>query len=268
MLFQWLKALIKTRKMKNNNLELELRKVEFSAPNDKISFEEHTYNSIFGSQGVDVYYKHLDDLYMSYFSELRSNIDSLITNQNNQLNNFINSKILLFNNIRDDYFLKNYLDYNSLIGNYERDIKAGNNNPNLKNEYNTVKFYAEMSSIQLSFIEKAIDELQQLHNNYNAENNITDVSKKNISTKNNSLSEYVDGYFLRYSVDDTLTNKDLEFIFDITRPTIDEWKTQGKFIEISEKGKRPILYFKEDVKNSIKNGVLPHRLTDIAKKNI
>lgn len=262
MLCQWLRILIKGKLMKNNSLELELRKVEFSTPNDKTPFEQHSYNGVLGSQGVDVYYKHLDDLYTCYFVELRSNIDTFIANQNNQLNNFINSKVLLFNGIRDDYFLKNYLDYNSLIDGYEQDIKAGNNNSNLKNEYSTVKFYAEMSSIQLSFIEKAIDGLQQLFNNYNVEKKTTDIPKK----KSNSLSEYLDDYFSRYSNDDTLTNKDLEFIFDITRPTIDEWKAQGKFTEISEKGKRPILYSKDDVKNSIKNGVLPHRLTDIERK--
>lgn len=252
--------------MKNNNLELELRKVEFSVPNDKIPFEQHSYNGILGSEGVDVYYRLLDDLYVSYFAELRLNIDSIITNQNNQLNNFLNSKILLFNDIRDDYFLKNYLDYNSLISGYEQDIKVGNSNPNLKNEYDTIKFYAEMSSIQLSFIKKSINNLQQLYNNYNTEDNTANAPKKNLSTKSNSLSEYVDAYFSKYSDSDTLNNKDLEFIFDITRPTIDEWKSQGKFIEISKKGKRPILYSKEDVKNNIKNGVLPHRLTDIERK--
>lgn len=267
MLCRWLKTLIKTSEMENNRLELELRRVEFSVPNDKMVFEKHSYNGVLGSQGVDVYYKYLDDLYTSYFIELRSNIDNLVTNQNSQLNNFINSKLLLFNDIKDDFSLKNYLDYNSLISNYEQEIKVGNNNPNLKNEYYTVKFYAEMSSIQLSFIEKAIDELQQLYNNYNQQNDIVDTSTKNLSTINNSVSEYIDDYFSRYSEKDTLENKDLAFIFNITRPTIDEWKEQGKFIEISDKGKRPILYSKEDVKNSIKNGILPQRLVDIKNLN-
>ena len=252
--------------MKNNRLELELRRVEFSTPNDKISFEEHTYNSILGSQGVDVYYKHLDDLYTSYFIELRSNIDSFITNQNNQLNNFINSKILLFNDIRDDYFLKNYLDYNSLINGYEQDIKAGNNNLNLKNEYNTVEFYAEMSSIQLSFIEKAIDELEKIYKIYNPENEPIKI-KTPTSIKDWSIPEYVENYFAVYSDKDTLTNYDLERIFGKTRMTINNWKNEGRLTQVSEKNKRPILYSKEDVKNSIKNGVLPHRLTDIERRN-
>lgn len=253
--------------MKNNRLELELRRVEFSAPNDKISFEEHTYNSILGSQGVDVYYKHLDDLYTSYFIELRSNIDNLITNKNSQLNNFINSKILLFNEIRDDYFLKNYLDYNSLINGYQQDIERGNNNPNLKNEYNTVKFYAEMSSIQLSFIEKAINEVEKIYNIYNSEKEPV-KTKVPTSVRDWSISEYVDNYFAVYSDKDTLTNYDLERIFGRTRMTINNWKNEGRLTQISEEGKRPILYSKEDVKNSIKNGVLTHRLTDIEKKKL
>lgn len=251
--------------MKNNNLELELRRVEFSTPNDKVSFERHSYNGVWGSQGVDVYYKLLDDLYISYFSELRLNIDNLISNQNNRLNEFINSKILLFNDIRDDYFLKNYLDYNSLINGYEQDIKRGNNNPNLKNEYSTIKFYAEMSFTQLSFIEKAIDELEKTYTIYNSEKEPA-KTKASTSVRDWSISEYVDNYFATYSDNDTLTNYDLERIFGKTRPTINEWKSQGRFIEVSEKGKRPILYSKEDVKNNIKSGVLPHRLTDIELK--
>lgn len=265
MLYQWLRTSIKTRKMKNNNLELELRKVEFSVPNDKIPFEQHSYNGILGSEGVDVYYRLLDNLYVSYFAELRLNIDSIITNQNNQLNNFLNSKILLFNDIRDDYFLKNYLDYNSLISGYEQDIKAGNNNPNLKNEYDTVKFFAEMSSMQLSFIEKAIDELEKIYKIYNSENEPI-KTKTPINIRDWSIPEYVDNYFVVYSDKDTLTNYDLERIFGKTRMTINNWKNEGRLTQVSEENKRPILYSKDDVKNSIKNGVLPHRLTDIKNK--
>lgn len=36
MLYQWLKTLIKTRKMKNVNLVSELMRVEYSDSNDKV----------------------------------------------------------------------------------------------------------------------------------------------------------------------------------------------------------------------------------------
>ncbi|MDH6307387.1 hypothetical protein M2451_000536 [Dysgonomonas sp. PFB1-18] len=253
--------------MKNNSLELELRKVEFSTPNDKIPFEKHTYNGVLGIQGCEAYYNHLDKLYNEYFENIRENIENLLFSDKNSILIYLNDKIILFDSIKSDFNEKNYMDWDAYIVScekyYSENIKS---NQGAKNEYNTAKFFKEMSGTQVYFIEKGINDLQQLFNNYNGEKKIADTSKKNLSIKNNSLSAYVDDYFSRYSDSDTLTNKDLEFIFDITRPTIDKWKIQGKFIQISEEGKRPILYSKEDVMNKIKNGVLPHRLTDVEQK--
>lgn len=269
MLCQWQKVLTKRIIMKSNinNLVAELKKFEYSKNDDKIGYEQHSYNGFLGMEGSEAYYNHLEELYSKYFDNIRENVENLLFNDKCSLLVYLNDKIILFDSIKSDYELKNYMDWDSYIisceKHYSENIK---NNPGARNEYQTAKFFKEMSGTQLYFIEKAIDELQQLYSNYNNENNIIEIPEKNLSIKSNSLSEYVDDYFLRYSDCDTLTNKDLEFIFGKTRPTIDKWKENGKFIEISENGKRPILYSKEVVKNNIKNGILPHRLTDIERK--
>lgn len=77
MLYQWLKTLIKTRKMKNVNLVSELMRVEYSDSNDKVGYEDHSYNGFLGIQGSEAYYNHLDRLYNDYFEKLRENVDSL-----------------------------------------------------------------------------------------------------------------------------------------------------------------------------------------------
>lgn len=253
--------------MKNVNLVSELMRVEYSDSNDKVGYEDHFYNGFLGIQGSEAYYNHLDRLYNDYFEKLRENVDSLLFGDKSSILIYLNDKIILFNSVKSNYNEKNYMDWGAYILSCEKHYSENiRSNQGAKNEYNIAKFFKEMSGTQLYFIEKGINDLQQLFNNYNTETNITDIPKKNSPAKNNSLSEYINDYFSRYSDSDTLTNKDLVFIFDITRPTIDEWKTLGKFTEISENGKRPILYSKEDVKNNIKNGVLPHRLTDIEKK--
>lgn len=254
--------------MKNVNLVSELMRVEYSDSNDKVGYEDHSYNGFLGIQGCEAYYNHLDRLYNGYFEKLRENVDSLLFCDKSSILIYLNDKIMLFNSVKSNYNEKHYMDWGAYILSCEKHYSANiRSNQGAKNEYNIAKFFKEMAGTQLYFIEKGINDLQQLFNNYNTENNIVDTPKKNLFTKSNSISEYVDDYFSRYSEKDRLENKDLAFIFDITRPTIDEWKSQGKFTEISEKGKRPILYSKEDVKNSIKNGVLPHRLTDIERRN-
>ncbi|NDV78760.1 hypothetical protein [Dysgonomonas sp. 511] len=255
--------------MKNKNLVTELKRVEFSTSDDKISFEQHSYNGFLGIQGSEAYYNHLENLYNEYVDNIRENVDNLLFNDRCSLLAYLNDKIILFDNVKLDYELKNYMDWNSYIISCEKHYKENiKNNLGAKNEYQTAKFFKEMTDVQMSFIEKAIKEMNDLYNNYNDGGGKTTVEKpkESLSTQNKSLSEYVDDYFSRYSDGDTLTNKDLAYIFDISRPTIDEWKEQGKFIEISEMGKRPILYSKEDVKNNIKNGILTDRLTDINKR--
>ncbi len=254
--------------MKNVNLVSELMRVEYSDSNDKVGYENHSYNGFLGMQGCEAYYNHLDKLYNDYFEKLRENIETLLFSDKGSILVYLNDKIMLFNSLQSNYNEKNYMDWAAYILSCEKYYSESiRSNQGAKNEYNTAKFFKEMSSTQSYFIEKGINDLQLLLDNYNTEKQIVDISNKDVFVKNNSLSKYVDNYFSRYSDSDTLTNKDLEFIFNITRPTIDKWKVQGKFIQISEEGKRPILYSKEDVKNKIKNGVLTHRLTDINKIN-
>lgn len=268
MQYQWLKTLIKARKMKNKNLVTELKRVEFSTSDDKISFEQHSYNGFLGIQGSEAYYNHLENLYNEYFDNIREKVENLLFNDKCSLLAYLNDKIKIFDNIKLEYKLKNYMDWNSYIISCEKHYKENiKNNSGAKNEYQTAKFFKEMTDVQISFIEKAIKEINDLYNNYNDGDGKTTVEKpkENLSPQNKSLSEYVDDYFSRYSDGDTLTNKDLAYIFHITRPTIDAWKVQGKFTQIYKEGERRILYSKGDVKNNIKNGILPQRLTDIKK---
>ena len=256
--------------MKTNNLEFELRKFEMSQWDDKKNYEKHTYNGFLGIEGYDAFHRYLDELYHNYFSDLRIKIDNLImSNNNNLILKYLEDKKNIFNTIKDDFELKSNLDYwNNYIVRCETvDAQILERSHGARNEYTTVKFFREMINTQLYFIEKGIDELKLLHETYG--DGETNPNKQNTTQKplqQNSIKEkfhYVDEYFNQYTDKDILINKDIEYIFDIDRATVINWRKKGKLVQISEDNKRPILYSKSDIIDRIKDGVLPHRLTSI-----
>lgn len=222
------------------NLETELRRVEFSNPNDKVGYEQHSYNSFYGSQDDEAYYNHLDQLYNDYFSNLRTNIENLLINSRENLLRYLRDKIVLFNSIKDNFIEKNYMDWGSYTANseiyYSDAIKT---NLGARNEYNTAKFFKRMSDTQLRFIEKSITELNKIHEIYNPNSEPQKITTEQIEkdTWVNTLAEYGD-------IVDTF---DLAKIFDREETTIRRWVREGVITPI-DKQKRPMQFKKDDIK--------------------
>lgn len=223
-----------------NNLETELRKVEFSTPNDNISYEQHSYNGFTGMQGSESYYIYLDKLYNEYASTLNLNIVNLLTNNKNNLLNYLSDKTSLFNTIKVDFKDKNYMDWDSYLKSRETyDKNTLKSNTNAKNEYNTVKFFKEITDIQLYFINKIIGELQRIYNSYNPNAEPQRVSPDQIEkeTWDNTLSNY----------GDIINTFDLAKIFGRAETTITRWVREGVITPIDKK-KRPMQFKKDDIK--------------------
>jgi hypothetical protein len=129
------------------------------------------------------------------------------------------------------------MDWNSLIQANEREIKAGNNNVALKNEIGTFRFFKQMIDIQLSFIEKTIDELNTIYHTYNPQPQKITKDDINKEEWNNLLKDYPD----------LLSTKDLAPIFKVGTRTINEWVKEG-YITPIDKSKRPQQFIKDDIK--------------------
>ena len=225
----------------SNNLEIELKRVERSASDDKISYEKHSYNGFLGIQDYEAYHNHLDSLYYGYFGKLRDNIDNLLINSRDNLLRYLQDKITLFNTIKSDFEIKNLIDFwNNYIKSSEKyHSEAIKNNIGAKNEYNTAKFFKRMEETQLYFIEKGIDELNQIYNIYNPNSESQKITQEQIDkeTWSNTLSEY----------GEIINTFDLAKIFKRDEATIRRWVKKGAITPI-DKNKRPMQFIKDEIK--------------------
>lgn len=222
------------------NLETELYRVEFSNSNDKIGYEEHSYNGFYGAQDDETYYNHLDKLYIDYFNNVRANIESLLINNRTDLLRYLQDKIILFDSIKANFKEKSYMDWDSYIYSSEKYYSdAIKTNIGAKNEYNTAKFFKRMSDTQLLFIEKCITELNQIYNIYDPNSSSQKITQEQIEkdTWDNTLSEY----------GDIVNTFDLAKIFDKDETTIRRWAREGVLTPIDKK-KRPMQFKKDDIK--------------------
>lgn len=225
----------------NNNLELELKRIEYSDSNDKISFEHHSYNRFSGLEDCEVYNKHLDRIYNDYFAHLRINTDNLLINNRADLLKYLQDKTTLFNSIKLSFETKNLLTFwDNYIKSCEKYFTNNiQNNVGAKNEYYTAQFFKRMSETQLHYIEKAIDELNQIYNIYNPNSEPQKISQEQIDKEiwDNTLSEY----------GDILNTFDLAKIFNKDEATIRRWARQGIVTPI-DKQKRPMQFIKDEIK--------------------
>jgi len=249
-----------------DNLEFELRRFELSQSNDKINYEKHSYN---GFLGIEALYKHLDVLYHKYFTDLRIKIDNIIANNNNHLIlALLRDRINLFNEIKEEFEIKSTLDF--WKGYIKRcdtvDKPILQRSKAARNEYSTVKFFTEMIGTQSYFIGKGFDELKALYENYGESK--ADLNQQKKQQQNQILQNkhsYIDEYFEKHFPNKDITNKEIELMFGITRPTIQEWREKGKLIMTSDVGKRPITYSKEKLIEFLKDGQIKDRLVNIGK---
>lgn len=223
-----------------NNLETELRRIEFSNPDDRIGYEKHSYNGFKGIHGSESYCIHLDKFYSDYLSQLNENIETLLINDRDSLLKFLSHKITLFANIKADFETKNYINWNDHLRSQEKYFSdALKNNSHAKNEYETVRFFKEMTDTQLYFINKIIDELQQTYNSYNPNSEPQKISHEQIDKETwaNTLSDYRD----------ILNTFDLAKIFKNDATTIRRWVKEGVLTPI-DRNKRPMQFKKDDIK--------------------
>ena len=252
--------------MATNNLELELRRYEPSAWNDKITYEKHYYNGFSGMEGEEAYQRHLQGIYNAYFIELRENIDTLaLSNSIDTLLKFLQTKIDLFNDINDKEGNEStrWVDYESFKNQIIRDETVDRDIvqriQGAKNDYNTMKFFVRMIGTQLYFIEKGIDELNKIYMNYCPSTTKTNMPQ----LKPQPNQHYIDEYFEKHFANKDITNKEIALMFGITRPTIQDWREKGKLIQISDEGERPIKYSKEKLIEYLKDGRIKDRLVNI-----
>jgi len=231
--------------MNSNNLELELRRYELSAWNDKITYEKHYYNGFSGIEGEEAYQRYLQGVYDTYFIELRQKIDSLALSNIDTLLRFLQTKIDLFNEIYDKEYnnsnrWNDYQSFESMIIRDETvDKQLVQNSQGAKNDYHTMKFFVRMIGTQLYFIDKAINELTQIYNTYCPEPQPQKMTENDIDKEvwNNTLKDEKD----------ILDTFDLARIFNKKESTIRRWAREGVLNPI-DKTKRPQQFRKEDVK--------------------
>lgn len=243
----------------DNKFERELTRIEFSEPTDNKTYLEHSYNGFTGEEGSDAFFEYLDELYNSYRLQLSEETNTM---NSKDLKTSLNKRIKEFEATQEQFEERNHLRFEPMLELYEDEMRNGNDNDSLKEEYLIVKFYSQMKNTQQYFITKTIEHLEKLLPTTISTESTIEIQIQEEAPQDISFNDYIDDYFEKYNDKETLTNADLKRIFNISRPTIDKWKALGKFIEISKKGTRPTLYSKEDVKRNIKSGILPSRLTD------
>ena len=252
--------------MKSNNLELALRRFEISPQDDSVSYDGHYCNGFSGAESSEAYYLHLERLYNDYFIEFRSNVESRIFQDKNITLQIIQSQITLFTEIKGEFELKSTLDcWISNRERFNRDMQQNSNEYVLwrkfKNQRDTVDFFIEMINTQSHFIDKAIDEIQQIYDRFVADATPTTPPT---TLKSQHPRNDVDEYFEKHFANKEITNKEIELMFGIRRPTIQSWReVQGKLIQTSDEGKRPITYDKQKLIEYIKDGVIKERLKNI-----
>ncbi len=149
--------------MKTNNLEIALREFKILVEvNDKKMII--TYNNYKIDEMLE-YKQYILGLYNDYFVDLRAKLETLMLNNPTLLLNFVESKITLFNDIKDTKGINNnrwrmYLTAKKKLEN-EKILD------NLKSMSESIPVLLEkMIKVQLYYINKAINELTNLHSIY------------------------------------------------------------------------------------------------------
>jgi hypothetical protein len=231
--------------MKDNNLETALRRYELSPWNDKVTYEKHYYNGFSGLEGVEAYQSYLEGLYVKYFVELREQTDKLVLINIDTMLKFLKTKIDMFNEINDtdcNYCIR-WIDYNSFQDLIERNNTADReileHSQGAVNENGVMKFFRQMTGVQLYFIERAISELTQIYNTYNPQPLPKAITEKEMDKEvwDNTLK----------GEKDILDTSDLARIFNKKNSTIRRWAREGIFNPI-DRYKRPQQFRKDEIK--------------------
>ena len=231
--------------MKSKNLELALSRFEISQANDTVSYENHYCNGFSGAESEEAYCNHLENLYNDYFLSLRNQTDALVLQNLETSLKFLQTKITRFTEIQNEFELKSNLDFwESTIKSYESDlIYKSNRNTDysllrkIKNQIDTMKFFAAMIKTHNYFIDKALTELTQLYNAYNPQPQKMTEREIEKSEWDNLLKEE----------NDILQTSDLARIFYKDSRTINRWVKEGKINPI-DKFAKPHQFRKDDVK--------------------
>ena len=233
--------------MKSNNLELALRRFEISPENDTFSYENHYCNGFSGLESEEAYCRHLENLYNEYFLSLRNKIDTLVLQNLETTLKFLQTKITLFNEIQSEFELKSMLDFwENTIKSYETDYNYKSNRNTeysllrkIKNQIDTMKFFAAMIKTQNYFIDKALIELSQLYNAYSPQLQPQKITEKEI--------EKTEWDNILTGEKDILETSDLARIFNKDSRTINRWVKEGK-INLIDRFAKPHQFRKDDVK--------------------
>ena len=178
------------------------------------------------------------DAYMRYFSRLFNGYFSELYNKIEVENDFslINTKIKLFNHIKTELSEKKQFLF---------DLEKKNQTVEDRMTYICVnKAYNK----QHDHINNALNKLEIMSANYNSS-----IKKSNApQPKLQENKHYIDEYFEKHFDNKDITNKEIMLMFGITRPTVQAWREEGKLIQISEDGKRPIYTIRKNLLNILK----------------
>lgn len=224
------------------NLIAELYRVEYSPTDDNKRYENHSYNGFTGMQDDEAYYKYLDTLFIQYFVEVKKTITKLLVDNRTTLLDYINEVKMSFADIKNNFNEKNYFDWKLYIKNCETNYQdVIKTNKRAKNEYETAKFNLRMCEVQLYFIDKSIQKVNILYDNYNPNKDEQSkiIAEAEISKEKweQTLSEYKD-------IIDTF---EVAKIFSNKETTIRRWVKEGKLTPI-DKTTRPMKFHKSDIK--------------------
>lgn len=284
--------------MKTNNFIIELNKVD-----SRYSKYDHENNSLNGFRcdvnGVSEYEDYLNDLFIEYFNEINDHINNLLLCQDvSKIIIVINNAIKVFNDLKEK-IIESDEELKELISNLDEllirdnfmyedrkeevqeqqklsclrynfknniiDIPALYENLFQKNgnEWKIEFFILRMEKIGRDYIYNSLDKLNDLLNSYFPP--ILSQKSTKVAINKADSTSWIDEYFEKHFANKDITNKEIALMFDITRPTIQEWREQGKIIMISEQGKRPIIYSKEKLIEDLKDGTIKDRLKNIVQ---
>lgn len=230
--------------MKSRNLELALRQFEISDDNDTISYIDHFYNGFSGAEGSEAYYCFLEQLYNDYFLNLRTQIDNLILQNIEIALNFVSTKIVLFNDIQNDFKFKSTLEFwlsNKDLSNDELNQKEAYSSlwKKIKNQRDTIDFFIGMIETQEYFINKALLELLSIKNSYSSKSDNPTITENEID-----IQKWEN---LLKNESEILSTFDLARIFNKASRTINRWVKEGAIVPI-DKNKKPQQFKKDDIK--------------------
>jgi len=218
-----------------DDLLFELRRFDV----EDFGYNDMPFEDIFNES--DVYLGYFTRLFNGYFSELYNKIEVE--------NDFalINTKIKLFNHIKTELSEKKQFLF---------DLEKKNQTVEDRMTYICVnKAYNK----QHDYINDALSKLEMMSANYNSS-----IKKSNApQPKPQENKHHIDEYFEKHFANKDITSKEIELMFGITRPTVQDWREKGKLIQISEDGKRPIKYDKAKLIEYLKDEIIKDRLVNI-----